>query len=246
MAKEELDRLPSILPLFLPGSARTNVKGGNMDRRTFLNVSATAAAAVAMLQVAKAAPDKGLEAPPIDPAWRKFEVVTAVEFAPEDVPAKVWLPLPQYRDTDYQRTLDIRWTRQPDTDRNLSGSEIRCPAFFARWEERDAPPTLQVTFLVATRNRHIDTTKPGRCTTSRARNSTCICSRRRTFLPTASCARLRPASCQLPAQARSSARVRSMSGSSRTPTATRRLWAAAPATSASCSNPGISAASARI
>ncbi len=132
-----------------------------MDRRTFLNVSAAAAAAAAMPQIANAAPDKALEAPPTDAGWRHFEVVTAVEFTPEDVPAKVWLPLPQYRDTDYQRTLDIRWTGNPTQTGIYRDPKYGAPAFFARWEERNAPPTLQVTFLVATRNRHIDTTKPG-------------------------------------------------------------------------------------
>ena len=58
---------------------------------------------------------------PLKASWRTFEVVTEVEIRPQDVPAKVWLPFPLYGDTDYQRTLDTRWTGNPAATGIYSG-----------------------------------------------------------------------------------------------------------------------------
>ncbi len=84
-----------------------------MDRREFLNLAGAAAFAAAVPEFTTKVSAAGLSAPPADAPWRTFEVVTDVEIRPLDVPVKLWLPLPLYRDTKYQRTRDIRWAGNP-------------------------------------------------------------------------------------------------------------------------------------
>ena len=132
-----------------------------MDRRGFLNVSAATALCASLPDVAAAAPGAVLGAPPINAPWRTFEVVTEVEIWPQDIPAKVWLPLPLYGDTDYQRALDVRWTGNPSTTGIYRDPRYGAQAFFAQWDDRAVAPKLQVTNRVRTRNRNVDLNKPG-------------------------------------------------------------------------------------
>jgi transglutaminase-like putative cysteine protease len=130
-----------------------------MDRREFLNVSALTALSAALPTVAT--PAAALEAPPGNAPWRTFEVVTEVEIWPQDIPAKVWLPLPLYGDTEWQRALDIRWTGNPSATGLYRDPRYGAPAFFAQWTDRAATPKLQVTNRITTRNRSVDLSKPG-------------------------------------------------------------------------------------
>jgi transglutaminase-like putative cysteine protease len=132
-----------------------------MHRREFLNISGVTALSVALPQVAAAAPAAELEAPTVDAPWRTFEVVTEVEVSPQDLPAKVWLPFPQYGDTDYQRALDVRWTGNPSATGIYRDTRYGAPAFFAQWDDRAITPRLQVTNRITTRNRSVDLNKPG-------------------------------------------------------------------------------------
>jgi len=129
-----------------------------MDRRGFLNLSGAVALAAGLPEFTAVASAAKLSAPPVDAPWRTFEVVTDVEIWPQDVPAKLWLPLPQYRDTEYQRTLDIRWAGNPARTGLFRDPKYGAPAFFAEWEDRAAAPKLQVTNRIATRNRNVDLT----------------------------------------------------------------------------------------
>jgi transglutaminase-like putative cysteine protease len=132
-----------------------------MDRRDFLSVSTVAAASTFLSKVVCAAPGAVPEAPPINAPWRTFDVVTDVEIWPRDIPAKVWLPLALYGDTDYQRALDIRWTGNPSATGIYRDPRYGAPAFFAQWDDRAVTPTLQVTSRITTRNRSIDFKNPG-------------------------------------------------------------------------------------
>ena len=132
-----------------------------MDRREFLSLSGVATLVVAAPPFIARASGAELIAPPADASWRTFELVTDVEIWPQDVPAKLWLPLPQYRDTEYQRTLDIRWAGNPANTGIYRDPRYGAPAFFAQWDDRASAPKLQVTSVVTTRNRAVDLTRPG-------------------------------------------------------------------------------------
>jgi len=132
-----------------------------MDRREFLSLSGVATLAAAAPPFIARASGAELVAPPTDASWRTFELVTEVEIWPQDVPAKLWLPLPQYRDTEYQRTLDIRWAGNPSNTGIYRDPRYGAPAFFTQWDDRASAPKLQVTTVVTTRNRAIDLTRAG-------------------------------------------------------------------------------------
>src|SRR4029079_19688591 len=87
----------------------------DLQRRDFLQRSATAALTAALPAAAAADPIAAPVVPPVDGAWRNVEVVTDVEIWPQDVPARVWLPFPLYGDTEWQRALDVRWSGNPAT-----------------------------------------------------------------------------------------------------------------------------------
>ena len=130
-----------------------------MDRRNFLTLAAATAAASLQAGGARAAVSP--EAPPINGPWRTFDVVTEVEIWPQDLPARLWLPIAQYGDTDYQRALDVRWTGNPSATGIYRDPRYGAPAFFARWDDRSVTPALQVTNRIATRNRRVDLASPG-------------------------------------------------------------------------------------
>ncbi len=127
-----------------------------MDRREFLNVTAVAALSASLPKIAAAAPSSTLEAPSRNAAWRAFEVVTEVDIWPQDLPAKVWLPLSIYGDTDYQRTLDVHWSGNPSATGIYRDPRYGAPSFYAQWEDRAVVPTLQVSNRIMTRNRSVD------------------------------------------------------------------------------------------
>lgn len=132
-----------------------------MDRRQFLNVSAAGVIAATVPPVARAAPAAALEPPARNASWRMFDVTTEVEIWPQDVPAKVWLPLALYGDTEYQRSADVRWTGNPVAAGIYRDPRYGAPAFFAQWTDRSAAPKLQVVNRIVTRNRSVDLGSPG-------------------------------------------------------------------------------------
>src|SRR5262250_3176764 len=131
-----------------------------MDRRDFLVASATGmASALAGIGTVRAA--DALSLSPTNAPWRTFEVVTEVEIWPQDLPAKLWLPLPLYRDTEFQRTLDIAWAGNATTMGVYREPTYGSPAFFAEWSDSAVAPKLRVIKRIATRNRSVDLSGPG-------------------------------------------------------------------------------------
>jgi transglutaminase-like putative cysteine protease len=132
-----------------------------MHRRDFLSLSGAAAFAAAVPQAVNHACAAELAAPPTANAWRTFEVTTDVDIWPQDVPAKVWLPLSQYGDTDYQRTVDVRWSGNATRTGIYRDPQYGAPAFYAQWDDRNVPPKLQTVNVITTRNRSVDLTRTG-------------------------------------------------------------------------------------
>jgi transglutaminase-like putative cysteine protease len=126
-----------------------------MNRRHFLRVSAASALTSLAPAGALATSSNPLAPPQRQAEWRTFEVTTEVEIWAQDLPAKLWLPL-ALRDTEYQRALDVRWGGNASTTGIYRDRTYGAPAFFAEWDERAAAPRLQLTQVVATRNRCVD------------------------------------------------------------------------------------------
>jgi transglutaminase-like putative cysteine protease len=130
-----------------------------MNRRDFLIASSSSVAA-ALAGVDKARAEQAGSSSSTSAPWRQFEVVTEVEIWPQDLPAKLWLPLPLSRDTEYQRTLDITWSDNAAATGIYRESKFGAPAYFAEWSDRTVTPKLQVTKRIATRNRSVDLSMP--------------------------------------------------------------------------------------
>ena len=131
-----------------------------MDRRTFLAFSAAGVAGT-LAPVGHARAADALVPPPMDAGWRTFDVVTEVELWPQDLPARLWLPLPMHDDTGYQRLLDYRWTGNAASTGIFRDPKYGAPSFYAEWSDKGAAPKLAVTTRITTRNRSVDLARPG-------------------------------------------------------------------------------------
>src|SRR4051794_40586999 len=133
-----------------------STRGNKMDRRDFLKTASAGAASVALPDAARGADLRGAPTRP----WRTFEMITEVELWPQDLPARLWLPLPAYGDSDYQRAQDVQWTGNPSSAGIYREPRYGAPAFFAEWRDRTVASKLQLTARVATRNRSVDLAQP--------------------------------------------------------------------------------------
>jgi len=131
-----------------------------MDRRAFLTAS-SAGLAMTLAGVSPASAADILVAPPRNAPWRSFEVTTEVEIWPQDLPLRLWLPLPLYRDTEYQRTVDISWAGNASHTGIYRDPRYGAPAFFAEWTDKASAPQLRVTKRITTTNRSVDLSQPG-------------------------------------------------------------------------------------
>ncbi|HMW18247.1 MAG TPA: transglutaminase-like domain-containing protein [Accumulibacter sp.] len=94
--------------------------------------------------------------------WRTYELVSSVAINEVRGKLRVWLPLAQFRDTSWQRSLGHTWQgnfnnagiyRDP-----LSDLEV----FYADWQDAgSSKPQLQIVSQVARQDRHFDITRRG-------------------------------------------------------------------------------------
>jgi transglutaminase-like putative cysteine protease len=93
--------------------------------------------------------------------WRRFEVTTQVSLADGDGLSQLWLPVPGVN-SDYQRSLDSRWTGNAEMVRLVADARTGAPMIHARFADGTSAPTLTLVSTVETRNRAIDWSRPGR------------------------------------------------------------------------------------
>ncbi|MDR3300421.1 MAG: transglutaminase-like domain-containing protein [Candidatus Accumulibacter sp.] len=95
------------------------------------------------------------------PQWRSYELRTSITLNNANGPARLWLPLVQYRDTPWERSFGHRWQgnhamagiyRDPVADMEI---------FYADWSEDIAEPTLEIVSHFATQDRQFDITHRG-------------------------------------------------------------------------------------
>ena len=93
------------------------------------------------------------------PNWRHYDVRSTLTLAPTRGPTRLWLPLVQYRDTPWARSLGHNWQgnfgragiyRDPVADMEV---------FFAEWPEGGDDLRLEVSSQIATQDRHFDVTR---------------------------------------------------------------------------------------
>ena len=93
--------------------------------------------------------------------WRTVDIQTNIALKRVKGRARLWLPLAQYKDTLWQRSLSHTW------EGNFSSASIyRDPVaemevFVAEWTEGTDNPKLQIVSQIATQDRHFDVTRRG-------------------------------------------------------------------------------------
>lgn len=90
--------------------------------------------------------------------WRTFELTTTVNLPHAGGPARVWVPLASV-DTDWQRSLSSNWSGNARTMHIGADKDYGAKYLVAEFDG-SAPPVLEVTSRVQTRDRAVDWSRP--------------------------------------------------------------------------------------
>lgn len=100
---------------------------------------------------------------PEEPAaqWRTYDVHSTITLKQVNGKARLWLPLAQYKDTPWERSLGHNWQGNFENAGIYRDPVAEMEVFYADWAEGIANPQLQFTSQVATQDRHFDITRRG-------------------------------------------------------------------------------------
>lgn len=127
-----------------------------MKRRDFI----TTVAAVAALPRLSFAQQSEFN-PQRSEAWRLFEITTRVEI---DVPAgstRAWIPVPAV-DESWQRSIGNAWSGNASAMKLVSDLKYGAAMLYAEWPDAQNAPIVELTSRVATRQRAVDLSAPGK------------------------------------------------------------------------------------
>lgn len=91
--------------------------------------------------------------------WRTYDISSTITLKKIDGQARVWLPLAQYKDTPWQRTLGHSWQGNFENAGIYRDPVAEMEVFYADWKEGVAAPQLQIVSQVGTQDRHFDITR---------------------------------------------------------------------------------------
>lgn len=100
-----------------------------------------------------------LDEPPAQ--WRTYGISSTITLKRSRGKARVWLPLAQYKDTPWQRTLGHSWQGNFESAGIYRDPVAEMEVFYADWKEGVDVPQLQMMSQVATQDRHFDITRRG-------------------------------------------------------------------------------------
>ena len=146
-------------------AAKSNVKPGSKTPAKPTSTRKPAPKPVASSEASAppvAEPRNVISLPEEPPArWRTFDIKSEIELKRVRGKARLWLPLAQYKDTLWERSLGHTW------EGNFASAGIyRDPVgemevFYADWPEGIETPRLQIVSQIATQDRHFDITRRG-------------------------------------------------------------------------------------
>jgi len=139
-----------------------------MDRRSFLQGSASALLASSVPRFATAA-TSGENPQTVSPSrfepeprdWRVFEVVTRIELSEAKRKSRVWLPLPSVHEDTWMRPMGNRWSGNAASMQAVTEARYGTQMLFAEWTDKQSAseldvPVLEVRSRFATRDRNTD------------------------------------------------------------------------------------------
>ncbi len=93
--------------------------------------------------------------------WRTYDIQSTVTLNNNTGKARIWLPLAQYKDTLWERSLGHNWQGNFENAGIYRDPVAEMEVFYADWAESVADPKLQIISQVATQDRHFDITRRG-------------------------------------------------------------------------------------
>ena len=93
--------------------------------------------------------------------WRTYDIRSSVALKPFKGKARLWLPLAQYKDTPWERSLGHSWQGNFESAGIYRDPVAEMEVFYADWAEGVANPHLQLISQFATQDRHFDITRRG-------------------------------------------------------------------------------------
>ena len=93
--------------------------------------------------------------------WRNYDIRTTLVLPPSQGRLRLWLPLAQYKDTQWERSLGHSWQGNFASAGIYRDPVADMEVFYADWADDVASPQLQVSSQVATQDRHFDITRRG-------------------------------------------------------------------------------------
>lgn len=97
------------------------------------------------------------EEPPAQ--WKTYDIVSTLSLTEPTGKTRLWLPLPRYKDTPWERSLGHRWQGNFATAGIYRDPVAEMEVFYADWPEGIDHPTLQIASQIATQDRHFDITQ---------------------------------------------------------------------------------------
>ncbi len=93
--------------------------------------------------------------------WRTYDIRSTISLNHLSGKARLWLPLAQYKDTLWERSLGHTWQGNFESAGIYRDPVAEMEVFYADWAEGVANPQLQIVSQVATQDRHFDVTRRG-------------------------------------------------------------------------------------
>ena len=93
--------------------------------------------------------------------WRTYDIRSSIKLNRVNGKARLWLPLAQYKDTPWERSLGHNWQGNFESAGIYRDPVAEMEVFYADWAEGVVNPQLQIVSQVATQDRHFDITRRG-------------------------------------------------------------------------------------
>lgn len=93
--------------------------------------------------------------------WRTYDIRSTITLSKVGGKARLWLPLAQYKDTLWERSLGHSWQGNFESAGIYRDPVAEMEVFYADWSENVANPQLQIVSQIATQDRHFDITRRG-------------------------------------------------------------------------------------
>jgi len=143
--------------------SRSSTKQTASARRAGKKSSAKGREAASAVHVEPQAEPRNVISLPDEPLakWRTYDIRSTITLAPYKGKARLWLPLAQYKDTLWERSLGHNWQGNFESAGIYRDPVAEMEVFYADWAEGVANPQLQIVSQVATQERTFDITRRG-------------------------------------------------------------------------------------